>query len=413
MKNEYETRFAGQLMLDAALFKKYFIYGDLFTDINVRRIVATMSNLHAEGVRPDPVTIKDKDGSSDSVTLSQMLDVGSTANADFYYHELQNAHKKRKLAMIGRALTDHLERTKEADKIITDISEQVLELTKISGKDELVKLSEVLIPWISLVEERYKNKGKLPGITTGFDGLDSYTLGFQNKNMIVVGARPSDGKTAVMLNMALAAAKEKNVAIINLESNNTEMVTRFVSQTAALNGNSLLTGKLKHSDFDRMNDACKTLYDKNIWLYDEPNISIEKIVQKARQAVLLHKVEIIFIDYIQIIRNNGNFGTKREKVEDVSIRLKELARELDIPIVVMAQLHRKEGKAPPCMDDFKESGQIEQDADVAILIHHERDKEDGSIEKSWFIVDKNRNGQKGRIEVIFQAKYVRFMELEK
>lgn len=415
MIENYEIRLLSNLMYYPNLMQKYYTYDDLFSNYKHRRIYKVIKSLYAKGIQPDIAIIKDHDNTIDSSTLALISEQYSAANSDFYYNYLVNASKLKKISLLNKTLTDYLETSKSADEIIYDLSKGISDISKVSNLDKIIHINDTAIEWIKMVEDRYKLKGALPGITTGFDTLDSYTLGLQKKQMIVVGARPSDGKTALMLNMALSAAKDgKKVFIVNLESNNSEMLTRLVSQTAMINGNKLLTGKLKINDFDRVNHACGILSETNIYFYDHPNISIDQIISKSRQAVSMHKCEVIYIDYIQIIKNTESFGTKREKLEDVSIKLKQLARELNVPIVIMSQLNRNAANKVPQSSEFKETGQIEQDADISILLYHEKEstKEETmpKIKQSWFIVDKSRNGQKGWIKVKFKCEYVKFTE---
>jgi len=409
--NEYAL--LGHCLNNSRVVSQHYLHEKLFQNNSTRKIYrAIVKIMDVDGTIPDLVSLRDEDIQKDE--LLKLSEQGFSGTPKFHYSKIINDYKMLGITAIKNVAENCNDKP---DEVLQKISEMISKITKVSDVDSLVNIKELLIPYMNEIEERFKNKGQLPGITTGFDKLDSYTLGLQKKQMIVVGARPSDGKTAVMLNMALACSKKGHKpCILNLESNNTEMITRFISQIAAVNGQKISAGMVTGDEFTKIVDACTDLSRNDIFMYDSPNISLTELIARARQAVNMYKCDIIFIDYIQIIRNTGNFGSKREKVEDVSIRLKELARELDIPVVVMAQLNRNAANTMPTVSEFKESGQIEQDADIAILLYHERDKDSQEtfkpIKNSWFIIDKNRNGAKANIPVLFKGEYVKFMEKE-
>ena len=241
------------------------------------------------------------------------------------------------------------------------------------------------------------------------------TYGFQNSEMIIIGARPSMGKTALALSMIQHIAIEKKIptAFFSLEMSNVQVMQRLLSQESRLSGDKIRTGALKIEHFQRLQDAAGRIYLSPLWIDDTPNMKLLELRSTARRLRAQNKVQIMFIDYIGLIQNENSKIPRHEQIGEVSRSLKSLARELKIPIVVLSQVGRQSEGNKPTLADLRDSGSIEQDADVIMFLHRERVETSGEGEKpqtipTELILSKQRNGPTGTAKITFIPRYAKF-----
>ena len=276
-------------------------------------------------------------------------------------------------------------------------------------------MSDVVPQTIKLIDTRYKNKNTYSGIPSGITMLDSMTSGFQNSEMIIVGARPSMGKTALALSMMQHIAIDKKIpcGFFSLEMAADQIGQRLLSQVARIPGTKLRSGMLKTEDFQKLQDAASLCYDSPLYIVDTPNMKLLDLRAMARRMRANQKVEIIFIDYIGLITSENEDAPVYEQQSAISKSLKSLARELCIPIVVLRQVSRNAEGNEPNLAELRGSGSIEQDADVVMFIHGERNRQkDGEeynpVQDRKLIVAKQRNGPIGDVDVLFISSYTKF-----
>ena len=281
-------------------------------------------------------------------------------------------------------------------------------------------VKELVGPIIENIEKVYKNKKELVGIPSGLTELDSMTYGFQKSEMIIIGARPSMGKTALALSMIQHIAIEKRIptAFFSLEMSNVQVMQRLLSQEARLSGDRIRTGSLKLEHFQRLQDAAGRIYLSPLWIDDTPNMKLLELRSTARRLKAQNKVEIIFIDYIGLIQNENSHLPRHEQIGEVSRSLKSLARELKIPVVVLSQVGRQSEGNKPTLADLRDSGSIEQDADVIMFLHRDRVETSGEGEKpltipTQLLLSKQRNGPTGTANITFIPRYAKFENVAK
>lgn len=338
--------------------------------------------------------------------------IPSAANWKYYETNIVKSYQRKKLIELGARLADM--GNAEPSMVIEKAENELFDLATNNSTQSIKSLAEIMPLAIDQIEARHALGGKLPGITCGLSNLDYLVGGFQDDRYIVIGARPSDGKSALALNMAchIAIVGKLPVGFISAESSNTEIAMRVISSQGHIQGNVLSTGKLGAVDIDGLLGVGERIKGASMFLYDAPNVRFQEMKSIARQMVSMHGCKIIFLDYIQIVQWENQTLPHHEQVAEISKGLKQLARELHIPIVGLSQLKRDSEGREPEMADLDYSKQLEQDADTLIFIHHPKRK-DGEREDSRLLIKKNRDGAKGMVKVVFKREYVRFHEEER
>lgn len=360
-----------------------------------------------------------------SYIASLTTDISTTANVEYYAGIIRNNSFRRKLIQVSSELTtrayDESENTQElladAEKNIFDI------LDNSSLSNQYLDAGSVVTETVNIIEKLYHSTGDLTGVPSGFPELDNFTNGFQNSEYIVIGARPSVGKTALALTMAAHMAVHKKVAIgfFTLEMSGKSLMQRLLSSEAKIDSSRIRSGMLKHSDFSKLTEAAGRLYESPLFIEDSPNIKLLDLRAQARRMKKNEDVKAIFIDYIGLISTDSkNAIPRHEQVAEVSRSLKSLARELDIPIIALSQVGRQSEGKPPTLADLRESGSIEQDADVVMFIHKQRETEKeyehqntSSTIETDLILAKQRNGPVGTCKLVFIPRFTRFESMAK
>ena len=275
-------------------------------------------------------------------------------------------------------------------------------------------MQEIVNETINKVNDHYKNKSSFTGIPTGFGVLDTMTSGFQNSELIILGARPSIGKTAMALSMMEHIAIDQKIpcGFFSLEMSAGMIGQRLLSQVARVPGHKLKSGMLRIDDFNKLQDAAGRCYQAPLYVVDVPNMPLLDLKAMARRLVVNQGVKIIFIDYIGLISTDSPNSQVWEQVSEISKSLKALARELNIPIVALCQVARDAEGAEPTLAQLRGSGSIEQDADVVMFLHRERiktvEQEHDPVQDAKLIVAKQRNGPTGDVEILFLSSYTKF-----
>ena len=299
---------------------------------------------------------------------------------------------------------------------------KILNVIKNRKSSEFQTMPEVLTIVQEKLEKLAENKGKISGLSCGFYDIDRLTNGFHENELIIIAARPSMGKTALALNMAanIALNSKKSIIIFTLEMRAEQLVSRMISSLGQIEANKLQNGNLLNDDWKRVNEAMSQLGDLNVYIDDSPGVTIGDIKAKSRRIASLDgNLGAIFVDYLTLISsgNSRYSGNRQQEVSEISRSLKTLALELKVPIITLAQLSRtpelREDKRP-ILSDLRESGSIEQDADVVAFIYRDdyynkESKMDNNMSKTEIIIRKNRNGQTGTAELLFKGNTLSFL----
>ena len=359
--------------------------------------------------------------------LNEILDsVPTASNIDYYIKNVEEASLLRNLIVTAEEIASEGYNTDETINEILDNSEKkILNIVKNRKASEFRTIKDILNKTQNNLEILSENKGEITGLSTGWYDFDKITTGLHPNELIIIAARPAMGKTAFALNLAahVAMTQEKSVALFNLEMAAEQLALRLLSSLGQLEGYKLRTGKLLNNDWKRINEAISQLSNTNLVIDDTPGITIGEIRAKCRRlASSENGLSLIVIDYLQLISGGKNYGANRQQeVSDISRSLKTLAMELGVPVIALSQLSRgveaREDKRP-LMSDLRESGSIEQDADIVMFLYRDDyyNKEARTEDKtslSELIIGKHRNGPTATIELLFKKNTSTFLNLRK
>jgi len=306
------------------------------------------------------------------------------------------------------------------DEIVNYAEKQIFDIMQDKHTEDFSPLSEVLVTSLEKIEAAYMNKGQITGIASGFTDLDYRTAGFQPSDLILVAARPSMGKTAFALNVAqhVAIKQGKKVALFSLEMSKDQLVNRMLCSEAMVDAQKIRTGSLDNEDWKKIARAIGPLSAADIYIDDTPGITMMEVRAKCRRLKLEQGLDFIMIDYLQLMSGAGKSESRQQEISEISRSLKGLAREMDAPVVALSQLSRAcEARADhrPMLSDLRESGAIEQDADVVMFLYRDEyyhpDTEQKNIGE--VIISKQRNGPTGTTELMWLGQYTRFVNLQK
>ncbi len=337
----------------------------------------------------------------------------------------QKATARDLIAMAAQIEEKAYDETQDIDDLMQEAEAGIFEITQRSQKRDVTQIDPVIEEAFKRMEKAAQNTGSISGIPSGFNALDKITSGWQTPDLVIIAARPAMGKTAFVLSMAkhMAIDREIPTAIFSLEMSNVQLVNRLIMNVCEIEGEKIKTGKMSKADSQKLNTKINIMKGKPLYMDDTPSLSIFELRSKARKLVHDHGVRIIIIDYLQLMNAQGSsFGSREQEVSIISRGLKGLAKELDIPIIALSQLNRGveartgiEGKTPQ-LSDLRESGAIEQDADMVCFIHRPEYYHIYTDEKSakdlrglaQIIVAKHRNGATDSIWLRFRGKYAKF-----
>ena len=341
--------------------------------------------------------------------------VPTAANVEYYAKIVLDQSTRRELIRISQELkAASYNETKESRGIIEEAEKLIFTLSDKNQTTKVYNMKEIINDTINAVEEHYKNKSTFTGIPTGFAKLDTMTSGFQNSELIILGARPSIGKTAMALSMMEYIAVDQKIpcGFFSLEMSALMLGQRLLSQTARVPGGKLKSGMLRIEDFQKLQQAASRCYEAPLYIIDVPNMPLLDLKAMARRLVVNQGVKIIFIDYIGLISTDNPNTQVWEQVSEISKSLKALARELAIPIVALCQVSRDAEGEEPTLNQLRGSGSIEQDDDVVMFLHRERRKtaeqEENPVQDAKLIVAKQRNGPTGDVDILYLSSYTKF-----
>ena len=394
---------------------------DRFYSLQNQLVYDALIKLYTKGVRGDTLSLVDEltiegkleqaGGAGYIASLTEV--VPSAANIEHYSDIVLDCSTRRELIKIaGELKTMAFERGQEDSKALLDTAEQkIFSLSQRNETTTIYDMKKIIKDDIELIDKRYKNKEEFTGVPSGFSKLDMMTSGFQKSELIIIGARPSIGKTALALSMMQHIALERNIpcGFFSLEMPYESIGMRLLSMSSHVDMGRMRSGMLQRQDFNKIQDAAGRWYSAPLYTVDTPNMRLLDLRAMARRMVSNHKVEILFIDYIGLITTENPNAQVFEQVSEISKSLKALARELQIPIVALCQVNRDAEGNEPNLAQLRGSGSVEQDADVVMFIHRERKYEDKSaVQEAKIILSKQRNGPTGDIEIMFLPSYSTF-----
>lgn len=429
---EAEQAVLGAMLLDAdaALKAVQLLQDDAFYRDSHRRIFRAMEVVLERGDILDPLVVRDElhkhsdlEAAGGMDYLAELLDVVPTsANIEFHCRIVRDKALLRRLIEVGSELVQSAYEQRQDVGHLLDLAEQrVFEVSNERGTQEIVRIKELMWHTMERIEARHRGDESVRGVTSGFADLDNKTNGFQKSDLIIVAARPSMGKTSFCLNVAANAALEHKVpvAIFSLEMSREQLVERLLASESFVDLHRLRSGQLRDEDYPKLSKAAGLLGTAPIWIDDTPALTLLELRSKARRLKSEHDIQLVVVDYLQLIRGSARSDSRQEEISYISRSLKALARELQTPVVALSQLSRapeqRGGDRRPMLSDLRDSGAIEQDADLVLFIYRAEmyasllEKEDGAEEGvAELIVAKHRNGPTGTVKLTFLKQHTRF-----
>lgn len=402
--------YAGIILQDNNAYYETKVQDQHITDPLTKEILSVAKEIMNEGKEANIITVCERSSALKQRAAEVTETTAGLHNQNYIEDMIIHRYQTKKIKELAEKLKRVADKPEEA---LALIDESVTDIANINATDKIYESNTLLKSIFDIIEKRYHQNGELAGIPSGIRTLDIYTAGFQDGLLYVIGARPSQGKSAMLMNIAsFMAGMNYSVGIISAESSKTELLMRDLANVASIDSYRIRTGFLKESDFSSLSKAASKMYERKMAIYDVPNIGITKLQSVAKLMVRKYGVQILLVDYLQIIKSTRSSDLKRDQVAEVSLALKNLSRSLNIPIIVAAQLTRDSENRRPGLRDFADSSQIEKDADVALLLHHEYN-DMGETDMVYLNIEKNRDGAKTSIPMEFDGRYVRFKEVPK
>ena len=400
-----------------------YLRAERFYSLQNQKIFEAIVSLFNKGIHGDLLTLQDELKSTGQLEaaggiayLSSLTNtVPTSANVEYYANIVFDNFIRRRLIDVSSEIVKSAhDETIESRAALEDAQKRIFELTD-SKQTQTVKTMKEEIPTaLESIERMYRNKNDLSGIPSGFTELDTMTAGFHPSEFIIIGARPSIGKTALALSMADFIAVERRIptAFFSLEMSSMQLMMRLFSQEAKVNAQRIRTGHMGMEHLQQIQDAAGRMYEAPLYFVDTPNMKLLDLRALARRFKAQYNIQIIFIDYITLIQSENTLIPRHEQIAEISRSLKSLARELEIPVVVLSQVKRDAEGKEPSLADLRESGSIEQDADVIMFLHRDREssKEENVVaQDTKLILAKQRNGPVGTIEISYLREYTKFV----
>lgn len=435
---ELEDAILGALMLEKDSYARIsdILKAECFYDNNNKEIFKAIQSLYIKQEPIDMLTVTEelrKMGSLETiggeVYIAQLTGkVASAAHIEFHARIIQQKYLARELITYTAAIQSKaFDETIDVDDLMQEAEGQLFEISQNQIKKDVIQVNPVIEKAYEQIIIASKREEGLSGLASGFHKLDNMTSGWQRSDLIIFAARPAMGKTAFVLSMAknMAIDYKQPVAVFSLEMSNVQLVNRLLMNVCEIPGDKIKSGKLNNEEWAQLKDKMQTLWDAPIYIDDTPSLSVFELRTKARRLVREHNVEIIIIDYLQLMNASGmNFGSREQEVSMISRSLKGLAKELNIPIIALSQLNRSvESRSNtdkrPQLADLRESGAIEQDADMVCFIHRPEyykimtdPNGNSTVGMAEIIIAKHRNGAVGDVTLRFKGEYAKFMNPE-
>lgn len=430
---EIEAAVLGALMLEKDAFS---LVCDLLTPESFYepRHATIYSAIQSLGLAEEPIdmiTVTNKlrnDGELEKIggagfVASLTVNVASAAHVEYHARIVAQKHLARELiAFASNVENSAFDESNDVDDLLQEAEGKLFEISQRNLKGDVIQIDPLLTRAIDQMQIAAQRQTGISGLSTGFHELDKLTSGWQNSDLIIIAARPAMGKTAFVLSMALNIAMQNNpVAVFSLEMSNQQLVNRLISNACEIPGNKIKSGQLSDIEWNQLLNRIQRLNGLPLFVDDTSGLSMMELRTKARRLVREHGIKLIVIDYLQLMTAGIKLGSREQEVSTISRSLKQLAKELDIPIIALSQLNRKledrgNKDKRPQLSDLRESGAIEQDADIVCFIHRPEyylkssvDSDGNNIKgKAEFIVAKHRSGSTDTIDMFFRHEYVRF-----
>ncbi len=427
--DEAERSVLGSALLDkdALLDVVEVLTSDDFYNEAHKEIFKAVTDLYKKSAPVDVLTVSEELKKRNSLEMvggrayiaALSADVPSTSNAAEYAKIISNkASLRRLISTAGDIMQTSYDENMETNAILDMAESQIFEIAQKGQKSDFAHIKDVLLENIKIIDEMSEKEGNLTGITTGFRDLDQLTSGLHRSDLIILAARPAMGKTAFALSVAQGAAIKGNasVMIFSMEMSKEQLGQRLLSMESRIDMQALKTGKLERKDWDQINMALDALSRADIHIDDTPGISIMEMKNKCRRLKAEKGLDLIVIDYLQLMSIEGKrIESRTQEISVLSRNLKLLARELDCPVIVLSQLSRAVEQRPnkrPMLSDLRESGSIEQDADIVIFLYRDEyyNPDTDKPGECEVIVAKHRSGPTGTVDVTWLGKYTRFAD---
>ncbi|MDR1620190.1 MAG: replicative DNA helicase [Clostridiales bacterium] len=423
-----EISVLGSMLLDEAaqdLCVEQLQAQDFFDPAN-QQIFACMFAMREKGAPVDSVTLLaelDRLGQLRAVGgagyLSELLmQTYTAANVGQYSKVVRERSLQRRLINAGNAIArDGMSTEIEIEQMLNDAERRIYDITISKNDDTLVPIQSLLVDAYTQVEALQKNSGRVTGVPTGFIDLDSKTSGLKKSDLIIIAGRPTMGKTSFAINIAQHAAlrEGRTVAIFSLEMAKEQLIMRMFSTEAHVDLQRILTGRLDNEETVSIALQLENFEKSKLFIDDNPNASVPAIRSKCRRLKARHGLDLIVIDYLQLMRASGKSENRQQEVSEITRSTKILARELDVPIVLLSQLSRapeqRKDDHRPMLSDLRESGAIEQDADIVMLLYREQVYDDEADNVAEIIIAKHRNGPIGTVKLCWLGEYTKFDNL--
>ena len=427
---EAEQSVIGSMIMDAETITAVseILISEDFYNTGYRVLYECMLELYEAGKPTDLVTLQDKlreknvplEFSTVEYISNIVSAVPTSANARYYAEIVKNKAILRKLIHTTEGIANECYiDNEEIDTLLETTEKQIFDVVQNRTTSDFTPIKEVAIKSFKSIQAAAKNKGSVTGISTGFKDLDYRTAGFQPSDLILIAARPSMGKTAFVLNIAEYIALHSGVttAVFSLEMSKDQLVKRLIAMHSKVDSQHIRTGELEADEWLKITESVKAIGESNLVIDDTPGISIAALRSKCRKLKMENNLGIIIIDYLQLMTAGKRTESRQQEISEISRSLKDLARELNCPVVALSQLSRSvesRDNKRPMLSDLRESGAIEQDADVVMFIYRDdyynKDSEKKGVAE--IIIGKQRNGPTCTIELAWLAQYTKFANLE-
>lgn len=426
-----ETSILGAILIDKESIIEIieWLSPEHFYETRNALIYKAMASLNARGEPIDLVTLAaelkqsgDLKQSGGSEYISELLEaVGTSAHIERYARIVQEAATKRKLISVAARISEEaFSETTDIRKILDTTEAEVFSISKDRLRTNFIPIKDALAESFDRIDELHRRGDSLRGVPTGFTSIDNKVSGFQPSNMIVLAARPGQGKTAFCLNIAQYVTTQKKIpmGIFSLEMSKEELIDRLLVAQADIDAWRLKTGKLSEDDFQKISAAMGVLAEAPLYIDDTPGLNIVELRTKARRLQYEHGAQMFIVDYLQLMDAGRKYDNRVQEVSMISQSVKNIARELRVPIVAVSQLSRaveQRGDRKPQLADLRESGAIEQDADIVCFLYRPQAEDAGFSDQTIvkFLCAKHRNGATFEVDLLFRGNRMRFFEVER
>lgn len=433
--DEAESSVIGAMLIDneAIMVASELIKGEDFYQKQLGIVYNTMVELYSEGKPVEPVilhaSLREKGMPEEVCGLEHILQwmnqTLTSANIKYYAGIVSEKSVARRLIRLNEEIANTCYAGSEKlEDTLAEAEKRVFDLVQRGGGNEFVPIRQVVINVMKKIDAASRARGRVTGLETGFMDLDYKTSGLQPSDLVLIAARPSMGKTAFVLNLAQHMAFKRNhaVAVFSLEMSKEQLVNRMLSLESHVDAQKIRTGRLTDEEWMNLVEGSANIANSKLIIDDTPGISLSLLRSKCRRLKIEHDIQIVIIDYLQLMSgdNNGSAASRQQEISDISRGLKALARELNVPVVALSQLSRAVEQRPdhrPMLSDLRESGAIEQDADVVMFLYREgyynRDLSEAQQRVAEVIIAKQRNGPIGTVNLLWMPELTKFSDMER